>query len=37
MASSYLLLNEYMCFLDKGEGMLTRSESIPNDSCAMFT
>ncbi|QGI61317.1 hypothetical protein CEK26_005284 [Fusarium fujikuroi] len=28
MASSYLLLDEYMCFLDKGEGMLTRSESI---------
>ncbi|CZR35935.1 uncharacterized protein FPRO_03805 [Fusarium proliferatum ET1] len=28
MASSYLLLDEYMCFLDKGEGMLTKSESI---------
>ncbi|KAK6502478.1 hypothetical protein TWF506_003060 [Arthrobotrys conoides] len=28
MASSYLLLDEYMCFLDKGEGMVTKSESI---------
>jgi radical S-adenosyl methionine domain-containing protein 2 len=28
MASSYLNLDEYMCFLDKGEGMLARSESI---------
>ncbi|KAF5658610.1 radical s-adenosyl methionine domain-containing protein [Fusarium circinatum] len=28
MASSYLLLDEYMCFLDKGEGMMTKSESI---------
>ncbi|KAI2783378.1 radical SAM enzyme [Daldinia loculata] len=28
MASSYLLLDEYMCFLDKGEGMITKSESI---------
>jgi radical S-adenosyl methionine domain-containing protein 2 len=28
MASSYLLLDEYMCFLDKGEGMVTQSESI---------
>jgi radical S-adenosyl methionine domain-containing protein 2 len=30
MASSYLNLDEYMCFLDKGEGMLTKSESILN-------
>ncbi|KAF2438371.1 radical SAM enzyme [Karstenula rhodostoma CBS 690.94] len=30
MASSYLLLDEYMCFLDKGEGMMTKSESILN-------
>lgn len=28
MASSYLMLDEYMCFLDKGEGPLTKSESI---------
>jgi radical S-adenosyl methionine domain-containing protein 2 len=28
MASSYLNLDEYMCFLDKGDGMLTKSESI---------
>ncbi|EKG15305.1 Elongator protein 3/MiaB/NifB [Macrophomina phaseolina MS6] len=28
MASSYLLLDEYMCFLDKGEGVMTKSESI---------
>ena len=28
MASSYLNLDEYMCFLDKGEGMLTKSKSI---------
>ncbi|XEU94856.1 hypothetical protein FSHL1_000140 [Fusarium sambucinum] len=28
MASSYLLLDEYMRFLDKGEGMITTSESI---------
>ncbi|KAF4309991.1 hypothetical protein GTA08_BOTSDO02308 [Botryosphaeria dothidea] len=28
MASSYLLLDEYMCFLDKGEGMMAKSESI---------
>jgi radical S-adenosyl methionine domain-containing protein 2 len=28
MASSYLLLDEYMCFLDKGEGMIKQSESI---------
>lgn len=28
MASSYLLLDGYMCFLDKGEGMMTKSESI---------
>jgi radical S-adenosyl methionine domain-containing protein 2 len=28
MASSYLNLDEYMCFLDKGEGMLVQSESI---------
>ncbi|PNP80905.1 hypothetical protein FNYG_05720 [Fusarium nygamai] len=28
MASSYSLLDEYMCFLDKGEGMMTKSESI---------
>ncbi|KAF3182636.1 hypothetical protein TWF788_005950 [Orbilia oligospora] len=28
MASSYLLLDEYMCFLDKGEGMMTKSEPI---------
>ncbi|KAF3913422.1 hypothetical protein ABW20_dc0110255 [Dactylellina cionopaga] len=28
MASSYLLLDEYMCFLDKGEGMMTKSDSI---------
>ncbi|KAK6513061.1 hypothetical protein TWF506_009224 [Arthrobotrys conoides] len=28
MAGSYLLLDEYMCFLDKGEGMMTKSESI---------
>ena len=28
MASSYLHLDEYMCFLDKGEGMITKSESI---------
>ncbi|KAF5675278.1 radical s-adenosyl methionine domain-containing protein [Fusarium heterosporum] len=28
MASSYLLLDEYMCFLDKGEGMVTKSESL---------
>ena len=28
MASSYLLLDEYMCFLDKGEGMITKNESI---------
>ncbi|OCK74402.1 radical SAM enzyme [Lepidopterella palustris CBS 459.81] len=28
MASSYLLLDEHMCFLDKGEGMMTKSESI---------
>jgi radical S-adenosyl methionine domain-containing protein 2 len=28
MASSYLLLDEYMCFLDKGEGMVTKSQSI---------
>lgn len=28
MASSYLLLDEYMCFLDKGEGMVTKSKSI---------
>jgi radical S-adenosyl methionine domain-containing protein 2 len=28
MASSYLLLDEYMCFPDKGEGTVTKSESI---------
>ncbi|KAI1052700.1 hypothetical protein LB507_009806 [Fusarium sp. FIESC RH6] len=28
MASSYLLMDEYMCFLDKGEGMISKSESI---------
>ncbi|KAJ3532778.1 hypothetical protein NM208_g8282 [Fusarium decemcellulare] len=28
MAGSYLLLDEYMCFLDKGEGMITKSQSI---------
>lgn len=28
MESSYLLLDEYMCFLDKGEGVMTKSESI---------
>lgn len=28
MAGSYLLLDEYMCFLDKGEGMLVKSQSI---------
>ncbi|KAK7701041.1 hypothetical protein SLS57_011892 [Botryosphaeria dothidea] len=28
MASSYLLLDEYMCFLDKGEGLMRKSESI---------
>ncbi|KAF5617693.1 radical s-adenosyl methionine domain protein [Fusarium tjaetaba] len=28
MANSYLLLDEYMCFLDKGEGMMIKSESI---------
>jgi radical S-adenosyl methionine domain-containing protein 2 len=28
MASSYLLLDEYMRFLDKGDGMVTQSESI---------
>jgi radical S-adenosyl methionine domain-containing protein 2 len=28
MASSYPLLDEYMCFLDKGEGMVTQSEPI---------
>lgn len=28
MASSYLLLDEYMCFLDKGEGVMIKSESI---------
>ncbi|KAL0261709.1 hypothetical protein SLS55_003139 [Diplodia seriata] len=28
MASSYLLVDEYMCFLDKGEGVMTKSESI---------
>jgi radical S-adenosyl methionine domain-containing protein 2 len=28
MASSYLLLDEYMCFLDKGEGMMTQRDSI---------
>jgi len=28
MASSYLLLDENMCFLDKGEGMITKSQSI---------
>ncbi|KJX97857.1 radical s-adenosyl methionine domain-containing protein 2 [Zymoseptoria brevis] len=28
MAGSYLLLDEYMCFLDKGEGMMVKSESI---------
>ncbi|KAH6953556.1 hypothetical protein DER45DRAFT_576056 [Fusarium avenaceum] len=28
MASSYLLLDEDMCFLNKGEGMMTKSESI---------
>lgn len=28
MASSYLLLDEYMSFMDKGEGMMTTSESI---------
>ncbi|KAF1834933.1 radical S-adenosyl methionine domain-containing protein 2 [Decorospora gaudefroyi] len=28
MASSYLHLDEYMCFLDKGEGMITQSQSI---------
>jgi radical S-adenosyl methionine domain-containing protein 2 len=28
MASSYLLLDEYMCFLDKGEGMMTQSKYI---------
>ena len=28
MAGSYLLLDEYMCFLDKGEGVMTKSESI---------
>ena len=28
MAGSYLNLDEYMCFLDKGEGVLTKSESI---------
>lgn len=28
MASSYLLFDEDMCFFDKGEGMMTKSESI---------
>ncbi|KAK5107437.1 hypothetical protein LTR62_001268 [Meristemomyces frigidus] len=28
MASSYLLLDEYMRFMDKGEGMITTSDSI---------
>jgi radical S-adenosyl methionine domain-containing protein 2 len=28
MASSYLLLDEYMCFLDKGEGMVKQSKPI---------
>ena len=28
MASSYLLLDEYMRFVDKGEGMMTTSDSI---------
>ncbi|KAH7166655.1 hypothetical protein DER46DRAFT_262461 [Fusarium sp. MPI-SDFR-AT-0072] len=28
MASSYLLVDGYMCFLDKGEGMMPKSESI---------
>ncbi|KAF4433744.1 radical s-adenosyl methionine domain-containing protein 2 [Fusarium austroafricanum] len=28
MASSYLPLGEYMCFLGKGEGMITKRESI---------
>jgi radical S-adenosyl methionine domain-containing protein 2 len=28
MASSYLLLDEYMCFLDKGEGEMKKSRSI---------
>ena len=28
MASSYLLLDEDMCFLDKGEGMMKKSQSI---------
>jgi radical S-adenosyl methionine domain-containing protein 2 len=28
MTSTYLLLDEYMCFLDKDEGMLTQSKSI---------
>lgn len=28
MASSYLLLDEYMCFLDKGEGTIKKSDSI---------
>jgi radical S-adenosyl methionine domain-containing protein 2 len=27
MASSYLLLDENTCFLDKGEGMMTKSDS----------
>ncbi|GAB7322330.1 hypothetical protein MBLNU13_g03302t1 [Cladosporium sp. NU13] len=28
MASSYLILNEYLCFLDKGEGKEKQSKSI---------
>ena len=28
MASSYLNLDEYMCFLDKGEGIITQNQSI---------
>ncbi|KAK5747487.1 hypothetical protein LTR17_000128 [Elasticomyces elasticus] len=28
MASSYLNLDEYMCFLDKGDGPMTKSQSI---------
>ncbi|KAH7260662.1 uncharacterized protein BKA55DRAFT_721790 [Fusarium redolens] len=28
MASRYLLLDECMCLLDKGEGIITKSESI---------
>jgi radical S-adenosyl methionine domain-containing protein 2 len=30
MASSYLILDEYMCFLDKGKGKEKQSRSILN-------